>query len=39
MQRAEKIRERAKPCPIPTSTLKSSGVKLFYKYRIFLPIK
>ena len=39
MKKAEKIRERAESCPTPTFILKSSGVKSFYKYCIFLPIK
>ena len=39
MQKAEKIRERAESYPTPTFILKSSEVKSFYKYCIFLPIK
>ena len=37
--KAERIGDRAKPCPTPTSTLKNSEEKLFQKYWVLLPMR
>jgi len=37
--KAEKIGERADPCPTPMSTLKDGKERSFQRYLVFLPIR
>ena len=37
--KADKIGDRAEPCPTPTSTLKKDEEKLFQRYQVFLSTR
>jgi len=37
--KADKIGDRAEPCPTPISTLKKDEEKLFQRYQVFLSTR